>query len=99
MIYREYEIEAFEVGRSQWHARFRRTDRARARGFGPALTPSVKVSSLLLPPGGFFLLIGQARQPADSLSLAAGFEVRPKEAAGKIEQPTAVRTVFEGLEG
>ena len=54
MIYREYEIEAFEVGRSQWHARFRRTDRARARGFGPALTPSVKVSSLLLSPGGFF---------------------------------------------
>ena len=28
MIYREYEIEAFEVGRGQWHARFRRTDRA-----------------------------------------------------------------------
>ena len=69
------------------------------RGFGPMLTPSVKVSSLLLSPGGFFFLIGQARQPADSLSLAAGFEVRPKEAAGKIEQPTAVRTVFEGLEG
>jgi hypothetical protein len=27
----------------------------RARGFGPALTPSVKVSSLPLQPGGFFL--------------------------------------------
>jgi hypothetical protein len=51
MIYREYEIEAFEVGRSQWHARFRRTARAQARGFGPVLTPSAKVSSLPLPPG------------------------------------------------
>jgi hypothetical protein len=28
--------------------------RTRARGFGPALTPSVKVSSLPLKPGGFF---------------------------------------------
>ena len=28
MTYRELEIEAFEVGRGQWHARFRRTDRA-----------------------------------------------------------------------
>ena len=27
MTYREFEIEAFEVGRGQWHARFRRTDR------------------------------------------------------------------------
>jgi hypothetical protein len=54
MIYREYEIEAFEVGRGQWHARFRRTDRAQARGFGPALTPSVMASSLPLRPGGFF---------------------------------------------
>ena len=28
MIYREFEIEAFEIGRGQWHARFRRRDRA-----------------------------------------------------------------------
>ena len=28
MTYREFEIEAFEVGRGQWHARFRRTDRS-----------------------------------------------------------------------
>ena len=27
MIYRDFEIEAFEVGRDQWHARFRRLDR------------------------------------------------------------------------
>jgi hypothetical protein len=54
MIYREYENEAFEVGRGQWHARFRRTDRAQARGFGPALSPSVMASSLPLRPGGFF---------------------------------------------
>jgi hypothetical protein len=30
VTYREFEIEAFEVGRGQWHARFRRTDRAPA---------------------------------------------------------------------
>ena len=28
MTYREFEIEAFEAGRGQWHARFRRADRA-----------------------------------------------------------------------
>jgi hypothetical protein len=28
VTYREFEIEAFEVGRGQWHARFRRADRA-----------------------------------------------------------------------
>jgi hypothetical protein len=28
VTYREFEIEAFEVGRGQWHARFRRTDRS-----------------------------------------------------------------------
>jgi hypothetical protein len=28
MNYREFEIEAFELGRGQWHARFRRRDRA-----------------------------------------------------------------------
>ena len=28
MTYREFEIEAFEVGRGQWHARFGRADRA-----------------------------------------------------------------------
>ncbi len=28
MIYREFEIESFEIGRGQWHARFRRRDRA-----------------------------------------------------------------------
>jgi len=27
MNYRHYEIEAFEVGRGLWHARFRRADR------------------------------------------------------------------------
>lgn len=27
MIYRDFAIEAFEVGRDQWHARFRRLDR------------------------------------------------------------------------
>ena len=43
-----------------------------------------------------FLLIWQARQSAGSLSPAAGFEVRPKESAGKIDWPTAVHTVFEG---
>ena len=59
MIYREYEIEAFEVGRSQWHARFRPTDRAQARGFGPAPAPSVKVSSLLLHPAGFSFELGR----------------------------------------
>jgi hypothetical protein len=68
-------------------------------GFGPALTPSVKVSNLLLQPGGFSFLIWQALQSASSLSRTAGFEVRPKESAGKIERPTAVRTVFEGPGG
>jgi hypothetical protein len=66
-------------------------------GFDPALTPSVKVSSLLLQPGGFFFRFG--RRSVSSLSPAAGFEVRPKESAGKIERPTAVRTVFEGPGG
>jgi hypothetical protein len=28
VTYREFEIEAFEVGRGQWHARFRRAFRA-----------------------------------------------------------------------
>jgi hypothetical protein len=28
MIYRGFEIETFEAGHGQWHARFRRTDRA-----------------------------------------------------------------------
>ena len=28
MIYRQFEIEAFEAGRGQWHARFRRSDRS-----------------------------------------------------------------------
>jgi len=28
MFYREFEIETFEVGRGQWHARVRRRDRA-----------------------------------------------------------------------
>ena len=60
-----------------------------------------------LPSGGFFmpvgwgafLLIWQARQSAVSLAPAAGFEARPKEPAGKIEWPTAVRTFFEGPGG
>jgi hypothetical protein len=43
MIYREYEIEAFEVGRSQWHARFRRAGaglRSRAHAVGEGLKPA-----------------------------------------------------------
>jgi hypothetical protein len=52
MIYREYEIEAFEVGRSQWHARFRRTDRAQARGcahaFGEGLKPAASTRRVFL---------------------------------------------------
>ena len=51
------------------------------------------------PTGRVFLLIWQAWQIASSLSPAAGFEVRPKGSAGKIERPTAVRTVFEGPGG
>ena len=74
-------------------------DRAQARGVGPALTRSVKVLGLPLQPGELFFLIWQTRQSADSLSPAAGFEVLPKESAGKIERPTAVRTVFEGPGG
>ena len=66
--------------------------RSRAHAVGEGLKPAAFTRRV-------FLLNGQARRPADSLSLAAGFEVRPKEAAGKIERPTAVRTVFEGLEG
>jgi hypothetical protein len=51
MIYREYEIEA-----SRWVAVSGTPgfDERIARRRGVALTPSVKVSSLLLPPGGFF---------------------------------------------
>ena len=96
MIYREYEIEAFEVGRSQRHARFRRTDRAQAQGCAHAVGEGLKPAASTRR---VFLLMWQARQSAGSLSLAAGFEVRPKESAGKIERPTAVRTVFEGPGG
>jgi len=45
------------------------------------------------------LLIWQTRQSADSLAPAAGIEAQPKESAGRIEYPTAVRTVFEGPRG
>ena len=96
MIYREYEIEAFEVGRGQCQARFRRTDRAQARGCAHAVGEGLKPAASTR---WVFLLIWQARQSADSLSPAAGFEVRPKESAGKIERPIAVRTVFEGRGG
>jgi hypothetical protein len=72
---------------------------ARARGFGPALTPPIKVSSPPLHPGGFFFCSCRARRSAGSPCPAAGFEVRPIPSAGKIERPTAVRTVFEGPGG
>jgi hypothetical protein len=67
----------------------------RARGFGPALTPPIKVSSPPLHPGGFFFCPCRARRSAGSPSPAASFEVRPIPSAGKIERPTAVRTVSE----
>jgi hypothetical protein len=66
-----------------------------ARGFGLALTPPKKFSSPPLHPGGFFFCSRQARRSAGSPSPAASFEVRPVPSAGKIERPTAVRTVFE----
>jgi hypothetical protein len=59
---------------------------------GPGLKPAASTRRV-------FLLIWQARQSPGSLSPAAGFEVRPKEPAGKIGRPTAVRTVFEGPGG
>ena len=66
--------------------------RSRAHAVGEGLKPAASTRRV-------FLLMWQARQSADSLSPAAGFEVRPKESAGKIERPTAVRTVFEGPGG
>jgi hypothetical protein len=49
MIYREYEIEP-----SRWVAIVARSVSTRRRGASVPLTPSVKVSSLPLPTGGFF---------------------------------------------
>ena len=66
--------------------------RSRAHTVGEGLKPAASTRRL-------FLLTWQARQSAGSLSPAAGFEVRPKESAGKIERPIAVRTVFEGRGG
>jgi hypothetical protein len=66
--------------------------RSRAHVVGEGLKPAASNRRV-------FLLIWQARQSAGSLSPAAGFEVRPKESAGKIGRPTAVRTVFEGPGG
>ena len=66
--------------------------RFRAHAVGEGLKPAASTRRV-------FLLIWQARQSPGSLSPAAGFEVRPKESAGKIERPTAVRTVFEGPGG
>jgi hypothetical protein len=59
------------------------------------LTPPIEVSSPPLQPGGFFFCSCLARRSAGSPPLAAGFEVRPIPSTGKIERPTAVRTVFE----
>ena len=70
-----------------------------ARGFGPALTSPIKVSSPPLQPGGFFFYSCEARPSAGSPSPAAGFEVRPIPSAGKVERPIAVRTVFGGPGG
>jgi hypothetical protein len=65
-----------------------------AQGFGSALTPPIKVSSQPLQAVGFpFALVGSGDLLA--LPLRPGFEVRPFPSAGKIERPTAVRTVFE----
>ena len=69
------------------------------RGFGPALGAASEGLKPAASTRRVFLLMWQARQSAGSLSPAAGFEVRPKESAGKIERPTAVRTVFEGPGG
>jgi hypothetical protein len=46
-------------------------------------------------PRVFFFCSCRARRSAGFPSLAVGFEVRPILSAGKIERPTAVRTVFE----
>jgi hypothetical protein len=54
--------------------------RSRARRFNPV---------------GFSFAPCRARRSAGFPSPAAGFEVRPIPSAGKIERPTAVRTVFE----
>jgi hypothetical protein len=43
----------------------------------------------------FFFCSCRARRSAGFPSLAVGFEVRPILSAGKIERPTADRTVFE----
>jgi hypothetical protein len=67
----------------------------RPRGFGPALTPTIKVLGPPLQSGGLFFCSYRARQSAGAYSPATGFEVRPIPSAGKIERPTAVRTVVE----
>jgi hypothetical protein len=46
-------------------------------------------------PVGFSFALCRTRRFAGYASPAAGFEVRPIPSAGKIERPTAVRTVFE----
>jgi len=68
---------------------------ARGEG-GPALTPPIKVSSPPpLQPGGFFFCSCRARARRSAGPPSPGAEVRPIPSAGKIERPTAVRTVFE----
>jgi hypothetical protein len=52
-----------------------------------------------LRPGGPFFFCCQAQGFTGSPSPAAGCELRPNRSAGKIEQPTAARTVFEDPRG
>jgi hypothetical protein len=65
----------------------------KARGFGPALTPTVKVSSP--PPGRFFFGIRRTRQRVDPALQVLAFSEGP---AAQIWRPIAVRTFFEGQE-
>ena len=77
-------------------------NRAHPNGEGasvPPITSPIKASSPLLQPGGFFFCSCEGRPSAGSPSPAAGFEVRPVPSAGKVERPTAVRTVFGGPGG
>jgi hypothetical protein len=68
-------------------------------GFGPALTQPIKVSSPPFQPVGFSFALCQAGRSVGSPSPVVRFAVRPIPLAGKIERPTAGRTVFEILGG
>jgi hypothetical protein len=69
--------------------------RTKRGGFGPALTPTIKVSSPLLHAGGFFFWIQRMRWDVDPAHQVLAFSEGP---GAQIWPPIAVRTFFEGPE-